>query len=163
MKAQSQNQLISAILMTALGVLLLVLKAELIGIAMTVFGVFMIVQAVLDIVHQAYVPATIKAVIGVAVILLGWLLFDIAMLVLAIVLLIYGVMQVIETYQGLSGTSNLAGKVIAFIQPVLYVVIAAFLLLDWGGVANWAFIIAGIVLIVQGVLALVECLVTAKK
>ena len=49
MKALSRNDLVAAILMTVLGALFIIFQGGVIEIAMTIFGVLLIVQAVLEI------------------------------------------------------------------------------------------------------------------
>ena len=68
MKTQSRNELIAAILMTVMGILFLVWKSNVISIAMTVFGIFLILQAILSLIAKQYVVAAIKGFFGVIVI-----------------------------------------------------------------------------------------------
>ena len=162
MKAQSRNDLVAAILMTVLGVLFLILKGGVISIAMTVFGVFLFVQAILDIIAKQYVMAVVKAVIGVVVILLGWLLIDIAIIIFAIILAIFGVLQLIEAIKAFPQIKNMLGKVLVFVKPVVCIVISVCLFVNAGGVIDVMFIIAGVFFIVQGVISLISCLATRK-
>ena len=142
------SNLITAILTIALGVLLAVFKEGIIGIAMTVLGVGLIIWAIIDLIDKKMEPAIIKAVAGVAVILLGWLVASIVLFVFAGLLLIYAIYKIYLLIKAKKKKWDL------FVQPVLYAIAAVLFLLNGYG---WAFIAAGIVLIVQGALALVAC------
>ena len=142
------SNLITAILTIALGVLLAVFKEGIIGIAMTVLGVGLIIWAIIDFLDKKMETAIIKAVAGVAVILLGWLVASIVLFVFAGLLLIYAIYQIYLLLKAKKKKWDL------FVQPVLYAIAAVLFLFNGYG---WAFIAAGIVLIVQGVLALVAC------
>lgn len=162
MKTQSTSKLIAAILMTVLGVLFIVLKNDVISIGMTVLGTMLIVQAVLDLIGKRYVTAVIKAVIGVFIIVLGWVFLTVALYVMAAVLLIYGILQLIDVVKALPTLKTVLAKVVGFIQPVVCLVIALCLLFNQGGTIAWVFIFSGIFLVIQGVLALIDCLATRK-
>lgn len=158
MKAQNQNKLVSAVLMTVLGVLFLIWKNGVVSIAMTVLGALLIVQAILDIVHKAYVSGAIRAAIGVAIIVFGWALVTITLYIMAAVLLIYGILQLVGALKDLDKDSKLLAKILAFIEPAICLFISICLLFNQGGTISWVFIVAGIFLIIDGVVALVGCL-----
>lgn len=162
MKAQSRNQLVAAILMTVLGILFIVLKNDVISIGLTVLGVMLIVQAIIDIVNRQYVPAVIKAVIGIIVILLGWVFVKVAIYIMAAVLLIYAILQLIMVIRLLSSAKNVLVKALGFVQPVIYIVISCCLLFNQGGTIAWMFILSGIFLIIQGIIALIQCVLYNK-
>ena len=162
MKSKSTSKLIAAILMTVLGILFIVFKNDIIGIGMTVLGAMLIIQAVLDLIGKNYVSAVIKAVIGVLLIVLGWLFVTVALYIMAAVLLIYAILMLIEVIKALPKLKTALAKVVGFIQPVGYLVVALCLLFNQGGTVAFVFILAGIFLIIQGALALVDCLATRK-
>lgn len=151
-----------AILTIVLGVLFLVLKAQVVGITMTVLGVVLIVAAVLDLLQKQYVPCAVKAVIGVLIIVFGWTLTSIALYVMSAILLIYGILQLYEAIKANKRGKNLWKTILLYAQPVAIVVAAIFLLVNQGGAISWAFIVAGIFLIVEGAIGLINCL-KAKK
>jgi hypothetical protein len=81
---------------------------------------------------------------------------------MAAVLLIYAILMLIEVIKALPSTKTLLAKIVGFIQPVGYLVVALCLLFNQGGTVDWVFILAGIFFIVQAALALVDCLATRK-
>ncbi|MBE6533873.1 MAG: hypothetical protein E7678_02755 [Ruminococcaceae bacterium] len=162
MKTQSTSKLIAAILMTVLGIMFIILKGDVISIGMTVLGIMLIVQAVLDIFSKKYVSVVIKAVIGILIIVMGWLFVTVALYIMAAVLLIYAILQLFDVIRALPKLKTVLAKVVGFIQPAVYLAISLCLLFNQGGTISVVFIIAGIFLIIQGVLALLDCLATRK-
>ena len=154
MKKQQSNDLVMSIIMIALGVLFIVFKAGVISIAMTIFGVALLVVAVLDLLNKNWTPCVVKAVLGIAVILFGWVLIDIARIVLAIVLLVYGVLQVIEACKLLKKNKALLSKILIFVEPAVIVAIALCLFFK----VNLLFLIAGIFFLVEGIVELIKAL-----
>lgn len=159
MKAQNQNKLISALLMTVLGVLFIIFKNDVIGVALTVLGVLLVVQAVLDFVHKAYVSGVIRAVMGALILVfgIGNLLVTVALYIIAAVLLIYGILQLIGALKAITKKSKLFAKIFAFVEPAICLFVSICLLFNQGGTVAWVFIIAGVFLIIDGVLALIDC------
>lgn len=157
---KTSNKLLSAVLTIALGILFIILKANVVSIAMTLLGAALIVSGIIDLVHKQLAPGIVKAIIGVAVIVFGWTLMSIAIYIMAALLLAFGVVQLVQAIK--EKQNNTMKKVLSFIEPVLMVVVACCLLFNQGGTIAWAFIVAGVVLIVEGIIALIGCLKTDK-
>ena len=146
------SNLITAILTIVIGVLFVALKGGVIGIAMTVLGVGLIVWAVLDIIDKNNTSGIIKLVAGIVVIVFGWTLASIVLYVMAALLLVYAIYQLYEL------VTNKVKDVVKFIEPGVMALIAILLLFNQGGTIAWVFIVAGIFLIVEGALALMNCI-----
>ncbi|MBQ7236722.1 MAG: DUF308 domain-containing protein [Clostridia bacterium] len=146
------SNLITAILTIVIGVLFVALKGGVIGIAMTVLGVGLIVWAVLDIIDKNNTSGIIKLVAGIVVIVFGWTLASIVLYVMAALLLVYAIYQLYEL------VTNKVKDVVKFIEPGVMALIAILLLFNQGGTIAWVFIVAGIFLIVEGALALINCI-----
>jgi uncharacterized membrane protein HdeD (DUF308 family) len=125
------SQIISAAMTLALGILFVILKADVVGICLTV--------------------------LGVALIVVGWLLLDVALLILGIVLLIYGILELIKRIMSVKG-ERLWAFILGLISPVICVVASVFLITSRGSAITWTVIVAGVFLIVNGVLALISAL-----
>lgn len=162
MKNQSKSKLISAILMAVIGILFIILKNDVIRIGITVLGIMLIVQAIINLVNKNFVSAVIKGVIGVLIIVLGLIFLTVALYIMAAVLLICGLLQLIDVIKSLPRVKSMLAKVVGFIQPVVYIGIAVCLFMDQGGTVSWVFILSGIFFIIQGALALIDCLATRK-
>ena len=86
------EKIISALLTIALGVLLILLKGDVISILMTVLGLGLIAFGVVDFCNVLIPPAVIKTVVGAIVILCGWVIVEAVLYVLAAILLIAGIL-----------------------------------------------------------------------
>lgn len=143
------TNLITAILTVVLGIMLLLFKDTVIDIAMTVIGVGLIVWAVFDFLDKNPSSAIVKAIVGVVIIVLGWLITDIVLYVLAGILLAYAVYEIYLLIKAKRKTWE------AFVQPILFAVIAVLFFLKG---FDWSFIVAGVILIIQGAVALFDCI-----
>ena len=157
---KKSSQLISAIMTLVLGILFVILKAQVIGVCLTVLGIALIVIGVLDLIRKSTASGIIKTVLGVAVLIIGWLLLEIAVLVVGVFLAVYGVIDLIKAIIALvkNKKKKFIAKIFNFIAPILCIVAAAFLLTSGGAVYDWAIIIAGIFFIIDGVIALIGAL-----
>lgn len=155
---KKNNQLISAIITIAIGLLFIVCKNDIIGITMTVFGVALIVSAVFDFVHKQIVPGVVKSVVGVVVIIFGWTLMSAALYIMAALLLIYGLLLLYAAIQNRGLISDKVDKVLSFVQPSVYIFVGICLLFNQGGTIDWVFILSGIFLVIEGIVALVQYL-----
>ena len=156
------SDLISAAMTLALGVLFLILKGNVIGIALTVLGIALLVTAIVDLVRKNITSGVIKAVLGVVVLVFGWLFLEIAMLILGIVLLIFGILGLIKRILGLKNKQKLLATVLGFIEPIVCIIASVFLITSAGDALNWAVIVGGVCLIIDGVLALIAALLAKK-
>lgn len=156
------SQLISAIMTLALGILCLVLKGSVIGIAVTVLGVILLVLAVVDLVNKYITAGVIKAVLGIAVLVIGWIFIEIAIFVIAIILLLYGVLELIKRIFAKKNGMKLWAIIISFIEPVICIAAGALLLTNAGTTIEWTIIVAGIFLVIDAVLSLIAALAPRK-
>ena len=157
------SQLVSSLMTLILGILFVILKGEIVGIALTVFGVVLIVTAVLELIRKNIISGIIKAILGILVLTIGWLLIDIALKVIGIVLIVFGVLELIKRIVALFKKKNkLLATILGFISPVFSVVAGFFLFTSSGEAVGWAVIVGGVLLIINGVLALIEALASKK-
>ena len=156
------SDLISAAMTLALGILFLILKGDVIGIALTVLGVALLVTAIVDLVRQSITSGVVKAVLGVVVLVFGWIFLEIAMLILGIVLLIFGILGLVKRITALKYAQKILATVLGFIEPIVCIIASVFLITSTGEALNWAIVVGGICLIVDGVLALIAALLAKK-
>lgn len=152
------NQLISAIITIAIGVLFIVCKNDIIGITMTVFGAALIVSAVFDFVQKQIALGIVKSVVGVVVIVFGWNLMSAALYIMAALLLIYGLLLLYAVIQNKGRISDKLDKILSFVKPSVYIFVGICLLFNQGGTIAWIFIVSGIFLMIEGIIALVQYL-----
>jgi len=148
----------------ALGILFVILKAQVIGIAITVIGVALIVVAIVDLVKRNFVSAVIKAVLGILVLVIGWLVLDIALLIIGIALLVYGIVELVKRIMSKKGKNEKTWqKVLGLLQPVICIVASILLITNSGNVLDWVIIIPGVFFIIDGVLGIINALSSKKK
>ncbi len=148
------SPVLNAILTILLGVLFIVLKQNVIKYAMTVFGVVLLVLAVVDLIDHIIPAAIIKAVIGVLAIVFGWVLVSAALYILAALLIIYGLVQIYELARAKVKASKAAYTLLIYAVPAASIAAGLCLFINQGGTVTWVFILTGVLLLVEGVLSL---------
>lgn len=160
---KSSEKLAYAIAAIVIGVLLIVFKADIIGITMTVFGVCLIALAVIDFIHSDVIPGVIKAVAGVVIIVFGWTLVSAALYIMAALLLIFGIAEMYLTFKNKSAYLDRSAFILRIAECAVYVLIGLCLMFNQGGTIAWVFILSGVFLIVNGVIALIQFLQLSSK
>ena len=84
---KKSEKIIAACLMIAVGILLIVLKDDMISILMSIIGVGLIVLGIMDLVSRQIPTGVVKLVCGVFIIVCGWVIVKAVLYVLAAVLL----------------------------------------------------------------------------
>ena len=142
----------------ALGVLLLVLKGEVISILMTVIGIGFIVFGIMDIFSSLVPPAVVKIVVGALIILCGWVIVKAVLYIVAAALLIIGILMLYDKIKKKVYCKDLLQAIFEFAVPVLFVLIGVMFLFHQGKSVEWVFIISGILTIAEGAVLLVNAL-----
>ena len=153
---QKNENLISALISIILGLMLIVMKGEIISITLTILGIVGIIMAIIDFVHSLTMTGIIKAVVGACVLVFGWMFVNLSLYILAAVIIIMGLMQIVSIHRIGQVFLTTGEKMLAYIRPVLTVIAGAILFFNQGGVINWVFVLTGILLLVEGVLNLVD-------
>ena len=154
MKKVNSAKLLSAILTILLGVLFLIWKGTIVRAVITGIGILLIVAAVMSLIRKDHTSCVICAVFGALIIAFGQLFLSAAFYVLAAVLLIYGILLLIEIAKRGLMRVGVRGAIIRIAQPLLCILAACCLLLYQGDTVDWLFILSGLFLMVEGVLAL---------
>lgn len=148
---------ITAASLIIIGVLFMIFKGEIISIAMTVIGVALIAVGIADLLKRSTVMGIIKLALGLLVLLAGWLFITLALYILGASLLISGVTELYSLSKIRTKKLTLP-VVLRYAQPIIYVLIAICLFFNQGGAISGVFTIAGVFLIVDGVIALLGAL-----
>lgn len=153
---QRNGNLISGLISIALGLMLIIIKGEVISVALTVLGTAAIVMAVADFIKGFTASGIVKAVVGVCILVFGWLFINVALYLLAGAIIIMGLMQILEIHRsGIVFLTN-GEKILAYLKPVLTVLAGILLLFNQGGVIDGVFIATGVLLIFEGILGLAD-------
>ncbi len=156
MKNQS-NKLLTSVITIVLGVLLMVWKTSIISIAITLFGVYLIILGILDLVNKKdETTAIIKLIVGVAAILLAWLLTAVAVITLGVILMLHGITLILDIIKANKQVKGLVPTIMLWAVPVIS--IAAGLFIAFGSGMDWAFIVVGVIVIIEGMISLVQAL-----
>lgn len=135
-----------------LGLLLFLLKGEVISIVLTIIGILILVSAFFDWKNQRTNTGLVKLVVGICILFFGWLFVNLALFLLAAVIIIIGLKKIIQVKEQNPVNLSMQEKVVVYAKPVLTVLAGAILLLNQGGVIDWIFMAVGILLIIEGAL-----------
>ncbi len=151
MAKKSNSELFSALLYLLIGVLLVVFRDRTLHWAMTIAGVIFLVFGVVDLIRSDWGSGTVSLIIGVAILVLGWALTEIVILVLGLLIAVKGIVALVEAIR------HFRKNIVEIIFSTLTIAIG--LLLAFGNVLGTMILIAGIMLIVDGVFGLIGTLV----
>jgi uncharacterized membrane protein HdeD (DUF308 family) len=147
------------VLMLVVGILLCVMQSGAISVAVTILGIALIVVGILDIINNKNNLAIgiIEIVVGVVMIVLSWVIATIIVWIVAALLVIYGVYGI---YQAIVSKAKGGKLVLALIVPIIYIIAGILLFLNG---FPWAWIVAGVILIVYGILGVINAIVANKN
>ena len=149
-KKKSNSSWIMSLLYIIIGIALLVFPGEAISIAMTIAGVFFIISGLLELIKKNVVGGIISLIIGIAILVLGWTLVNWVVLILGILIAIKGIIALVQALQ------QKKKKFLQILFPLLTIIVG--ILLAFGNLTGIILTIAGILLIVVGVLGLIGSL-----
>ena len=113
----------SAIISVAVGLMLIIMKDDVISIALTVLGVAAIVSAILDFIHRMPNLGLIKAVIGVCILVFGWMFVNLALYILAASIILVGLLQIFNIHKFCPVNMIFTRKMLTYIKPVIITII----------------------------------------
>lgn len=150
-----KENLFSAVVSIVLGCMLIVMKGDIIRIALTVLGIAVLLSAVNSLICGMTNNGIIKAVIGICILVFGWMFINLALYILAAGIIVSGLLQISDIHK--FAPVNLTGvqKCLAYAGPVFMVAAGACLLFNQGGTIAWIFIITGLLLVAEGVMQLI--------
>ena len=145
-KIKKRSELVSSLLYILIGALLVIFQDRTIGWAMTVMGALFIVFGILDLVRSNWGGGAVSLIIGIAILVLGWVVTEIVLLVFGVLIALKGVIALIDALR--------ASKkdVLDIVFSILTIVIGR--MLAFGNGLNVLIIIAGVMLMFNGILGL---------
>lgn len=153
---RSNNKWIWAILYIALGIIFIVMKNGVVSAAMTVAGIAAIIMAIVDFSNKNTAAGVVEAVVGVCVIVFGWMFVSLALYIFTGVLIVSAVFQLIQLWRMAMPASSGVQKMLMYLRPVASLLAGVCLLFNQEGSLTWIFTVAGIFLLVEGVLSLMD-------
>ncbi len=149
------DNVITCVIYALIGLLLVFLKSGALGYVMTALGVLFIVVGVMDIVKtKNLTKGLVEIGIGVVIIVCGWTITEILLLVLGVLLVIVGVLGIVQ---------NAKAGLKALLSPIVTVVIGSLLIVATWQLMDVLCIVAGVIFILNGVLALFGKSVSLQK
>lgn len=145
---KKDSQLFVSIGMIVLGVLFVVKKSSVIHTAIMLIAAVLLLSAILDFIKKESGSGVVKAVLAIGIAVFGWMFVGLALYLVGILLILHGVTQLVQNAKGKSGGN------LAYAIPVFSLIAGCCLLFNQGGTVNWIFVVAGLILIVEGVLSL---------
>ena len=144
------SELLSSIILILVGLLLAIFRDSVLQWAMTAAGVVFVVFGIIDVVRKNWVNGAASIIIGAAIIVLGWTLVSIVLIVLGVLLAIKSIISLYEMVKFKNKN----------VMELVYAICGIFLgiLLAFGNLLSVLILIAGILLIVDGIIGLVGVL-----
>ena len=129
---------------------------------MTVMGVALLILGIIDLVKARVFLGLLKIIGAIIIFIFEWKLIEIAGIVMGVALLVWGIIALIKKICSKKKRKGFLGA-LGYIVPIVCILGGAFLLTGGiGSLLSWAFIIAGVLLIITGVLAIIESLSSKK-
>ena len=153
---KKSEKITAAILTMVVGVLLIAMQDNFIGLLMTIAGVCLIVLGVVDIFHRFIPPAVIKIVSGILIIVCGWVLVEAVLYVIAAMLLIAGVLLLYDKIRKRVVCDSLFKTILEYALPSVFILIGIFLLFHQAVALEIIFVVTGILTLVEGAILLIE-------
>ena len=150
MATKKNPELFSALLYILIGTLLAIFKEGVLDWAIFVVGAIFVVSGIFEVVKKNYSGGAISLIIGIAILVLGGLLKDIVFIVLGILIAVKGAVSLINVLKAKNKNA------LSVLFPVL--TIALGILLAFGNLVGALIFIAGILLVIDGVIGLAGAL-----
>lgn len=154
MANRKTSNLLASILYIALGILLVIFKAETIGWAMTIAGIIFVISGIVEIIKKEWAGGAVSLIIGIVIFVLGNLLAGIVLLVLGILIAVKGVVSFFEELK--KSKKSVIGITFAILTVIVGLVLA------FGNGLALILTICGIVFIVDGAIGLISTVVDKK-
>ena len=149
-KKNFDTNLFVSILYVALGLLLVIFPGDALNWAMTLAGVFFIISGILELVKKNWFGGAISLIIGIVILALGWTLIDIVLLVLGILIAVKGLIALVNALK------KRKKNALSIVFAILTVVVG--LILAFGNALTVMTVIAGVLLVINGLLGLASAL-----
>ena len=153
---KKSEKITAALLTMVVGVLLIAMQDNFIGLLMSIAGVCLIVLGVVDIFHHFIPPAVVKIVSGILIIVCGWVLVEAVLYVIAAMLLIAGVLLLYDKIRKRVVCDSLFKTILEYALPSVFILIGIFLLFHQAVALEIIFVVTGILTLIEGAILLIE-------
>lgn len=140
------NNILTCAMYAIIGLLLIILRGESLGILMTVVGLLLIAMGIVDVVkNKETVKGIIEAVAGLAIIVFGWTVASIVLLIFGIFLIVKGVMELFQ---------NMSNGFMAMLSSIVTIIIGVLLVIAKWTLLDVMCLVAGIIFMINAALVL---------
>ena len=144
---RKSEKILSSIFTIALGVLLIVMKGEMISVFMTILGVALIVLGCIELFERNVTQAVIKLVFGALIIFFGWTIVSAVVYIIAAMVLVVGILALYDCIRFHIHCLSREEVIRTLLTPIFCILIGLTLFFNqW----DWIFIVAGILTIIEG-------------
>lgn len=147
---KKSEKILAAILTMVIGILLIAMQGDFIGILMTIAGVCLIVLGVIDIFSRALPSAVVKIVSGVLVIVCGWTLVEAVLYIVSAVLLIAGILLLCDKLKKKARCAVIWHTLLEYASPIACILIGGLFLLHQTLAIELVFVLGGILALLEG-------------
>ena len=120
-------------------------------------------MGIIDLIKARYILGVLKILLAAAVLIFGWFIIKIWGIIIGVVLLLYGIFTLIRRLRSPNKSKRIFSTVIGFIESILCIIGAIFLISGGiGEVISWAIIVAGVIFIIEGILSMIGALVARR-
>ncbi len=149
------EKIISSVFTIALGVLLIVMKGEMISVFMTILGVALIVLGLVELLRKDVPSAVVKIVFGGVIIFFGWTIVTAVVYITAALVLIVGILALYDCARYKLKCIRGIELIRALAIPTVCILIGVTLFFNE---REWIFVVVGILTILEGGLILADAL-----
>ena len=153
---KKSEKILAAILTMVIGVLLIAMQGDFIGILMTIAGVCLLVLGVVDMCSHALPSAVVKIVSGILVILCGWTLVEAVLYIVSALLLIAGILLLCDKLKKKVRCVSIWHTLLEYATPIVCILIGGLFLFHQTLAIELVFILGGILALLEGAVLLVN-------
>ena len=139
-----------------IGILLITMKGNFIGVLMTIVGSGLIILGVVDIFNRIVPPAVVKIVAGILLIICGWAIVRAVLYILSAILLIGGILLLYDKIKKKCRCEKLLYTICEYAEIGIAIFVGILLLFHQAKAVNIIFVVSGIFTILEGGLLLVS-------
>lgn len=150
----SANNIITCLIYALIGILLIALRSGSIGILFTVLGILFLAIGIYDFIKKQWVNAVVEVVVGIVILVCGWTVAEWVLLIFGILLIVVGIVDFAKNFK--NGWK-------AWLSPIVTIVIGIVLVVSKFALIDVMCIIAGVIFIINAVLALFGQKLVCKK
>ena len=151
---KQSEKIISAVLTMVVGILLITMKDNFIGILMTIAGSGLIIIGIVDIFNRILPPAVIKIVSGILLIICGWAVVRAVLYIVAALLLISGILLLYDRIKKKCKYDKLIFVVSEYAFIGILILIGFLLLFHQAKAVAVIFVVSGVLTVIEGGLLL---------